>query len=114
MKTRLFSRNIKTGDITAMSNLTSVTVNGTRISRVEEITGHERENPSAIYIDFAVQHPTKMHDVLEATEEVDLIFNLDDAVELGLLMVAMGMEHKTDDDITKILSRLSKLIAEYR
>jgi hypothetical protein len=51
---------------------------------------------------------------LEATEEVDLILNLEDAVELGLLMVAMGMEHKTDDDIAKILSRLSELIAEYR
>lgn len=114
MQTKLFTQNLKTGDITVMSNVTSVTVNGTRISRVEEIPGHERENPSAIYIDLAVQHPTKMHDVLESTEEVDMIFNLDDAVELGLLMVAMGMEHKTDNDIAKILSRLSKLIAEYR
>jgi hypothetical protein len=114
MTTKLFTRNIKTGDITVMSNVTSVTVNGTRISRVEEIPGHERENPSAIYIDFIVQHPSKLHDVLEATEEVDLILNLEDAVELGLLMAAMGMEHKSDDDIAGMMSRLSELIAEYR
>ena len=114
MKTKLFTQELKTSDITVTSNVTSVTVNGTRISRVEEIPGQERENPSSIYIDFTVEHPIKLHDVLEATEEVDLILNLEDAVELGLLMVAMGMEHKTDDDIAAIMSRLSKLIAEYR
>jgi hypothetical protein len=114
MGTKLFTRKIKTGDITLMSNVTSVTVNGTRISRVEEIPEHERESPSAIYIDLTVQQPVKLHDVLEATEEVDLILNLEDAVELGLLMVAMGMEHKTDDEIKTIMSQLSQLIAEYR
>jgi hypothetical protein len=30
--------------------------------------------------------------VLEGSEEVDLVFKLEDAVELGLLMVALGME----------------------
>jgi cell shape-determining protein MreC len=64
MKTKLFTRNLKTGDITVTSNVTSVTVNGTRISRVEEIPGHERESPSAIYIDLTVQQPVKLHDVL--------------------------------------------------
>jgi hypothetical protein len=114
MGTKLFTRDIKTGDITLTSNVTSVVANATRISLVEEVPGHERESPSAIYIDLTIQHPIKLHDVLEATEEVDLSLNLEDAVELGLLMVAMGMEHKTDDDITSVMSRLSQLIAEYR
>lgn len=85
-------------------------------TRLGEILQAQQAQESAAtnYIDFIVQHPSKLHDVLEATEEVDLILNLEDAVELGLLMVAMGMEHKTDDDIAKILSRLSELIAEYR
>ncbi len=114
MKTKLFTRDITTGDITVTSNVTSVMANGTRISRVEEVPGHEKDCPSAIYIDLRIQHPVKLHDVLEATEEVDLSLNLGDAVELGLLMVAMGMEHKTDDDVVAVMSRLSKLIAEYR
>lgn len=114
MNKQLFTRNIKTGDITVTSNVTSITANATRISRVEEIPGHERESPSAIYIDLTVQQPVKLHDVLEATEEVDLILNLEDAVELGLLIVAMGMEHKTDLQVATIMSQLSQLIAEYR
>lgn len=114
MKTKLFTRSIKTGDITLSSNLTSITVNGARISRVEEVSGHEQESPSTIYVDFMVQQPTELHDVLEATEEVDLVLNLEDAIEIGLLMVALGMEHKTDSEVTAVMSRLAGLIAEYR
>lgn len=114
METKLFTRRLQTGDMTLSSNLTSITVNGARISRVEEVPGQEKENPSTIYIDLMVQKPVEQPDILEATEEVDLVLNLEDAVELGLLMVAMGMEHKTDDDVAKVMSRLSGLIAEYR
>jgi hypothetical protein len=114
MKTKLFTQELNTGDITVISNLNSVMANGTRISRVEEVQGHAKESPSAIYIDLTVKQPAKLHDVLEATEEVDLVLSLEDSVELGLLMVAMGMEHKTDENIAETMSRLSQLIAEYR
>ncbi|MEA5477901.1 hypothetical protein VB774_09745 [Pseudanabaena galeata UHCC 0370] len=114
MKTKLFTQELNTGDITVISNLTSVTANCTRISRVEEVQDHEQESPSAIYIDLTIKQSAKLHDVLEATEEVDLVMSLEDSVELGLLMVAMGMEHKTDENIAATMSRLSQLIAEYR
>lgn len=114
MKTKLFTQSLKTGAITLTSNVTTVTANATRISRLEAVPGHEAENPPSLYIDLTVQQPVKLHDVLEATEEVDLILNLEDAVELGLLMVAMGLEHKTDAEVTATLARLSQLIADYR
>ena len=115
MKTQLLTRSIKTGDITLTSNLTSITVNGARISRVEEIPGQEQENPSTIYLDLVVQEPTKRHDdVLDATEEVDIVLNLEDAVELGLMLVALGMEHRSDQDVSEVMSRLSQLVTEYR
>ncbi len=114
MKSKLVTRSIKTGDITLTSNLTSITVNGARVSRVEEIPGHEKENPSTIYIDLMVQEPDRFHDVLEAAKEVDLVLNLEDAVELGILMVALGMEHKTSAEVAEVMNRLSKLISEYR
>lgn len=114
MKTKLYTQALKTGAITLTSNVTTVTANATRMSRVEAVPGHEMESPSSIYIDLTVQQPVKLHDVLEATEEVDLILNLEDAVELGLLMVAMGMEQKTDTEVTATLARLSQLISDYR
>ncbi len=114
MKPKLFTRSIKTSDITVSSNLTSITVNGARISRVEEIPGQEQANPSTIYVDLMVKTPTPTHDVLEGTQEVDLVLNLDDAVELGLLLVALGMEHKTDQEIAQLESRLTQMIADYR
>lgn len=114
MKTPLCTRTIKTGDITLESDRTSITVNGARISRVEEIPGREKENPSTIYLDLVVREPVETGDGLEGSEEVDLVFKLEDAVELGLLMVALGMEHKTDDEVAAVMSRLSNLIAEYR
>lgn len=120
MKTKLLTQRIKTGDITLTSNLTSITVNGVRMSRVEEIAGHEQEAPSTIYLDLMVQSPPPRSDilptpdVLEATEEVDLVLNLEDAVELGMFLVAMGMEHRTDEDVKTVMARLSDMIAEYR
>ena len=114
MKTKQFlTQDLHTGDITVMSNVTSVTVAGTKISRVEKIPGHELENPSAIYVNFEVKQPSHLHAVLEDTEALGLIVELDDAVELGLLLVAMGMEHKAPDEIATVKNRLSTLIRDF-
>jgi hypothetical protein len=114
MKTPLCTRTIQTGDIKLESNRDSIIVNGVRISRLEEIPGQEKENPSTIYLDFLVRNPIERDDTWEASEEVDLVFNMEDAIELGLLMVGLGMEHKTDDEVEATISRLSNLIAQYR
>jgi hypothetical protein len=112
MKTKqLLTQDLKTGDITIMSNVTSVTVTGTRIARVEEIPGHEPEMPSAVHVDFQVKQPSHLSAVLEGTEDLGLILQLEDAVELGVLLIAMGMEHKTADETAAVMARLSTLIA---
>ena len=114
MTNKLFTKEITTGDITLTSNVTSVTARANRISRVEEKQDDPRKNPAAIYVDLTVDHPEKFHYVLEATEAVDLALGLNDAVEMGLLMVAMGLEHKTDAQIKQVLDRLADLIEQYR
>ncbi|WP_227500080.1 hypothetical protein [Synechococcus sp. PCC 7335] len=107
---QLLTQALKTGDITVISNVTSVTAVGTKVARVEEIAGHEQESPSAVHVDFKVKQPSHLPAVLEDTESLGLILQLEDAVELGLLLVAMGMEHKSPDEIEKLTARLSNLI----
>lgn len=113
MNTKLRTQSLETGTIAVMSNVSSVNVVGTKVSRVEEVPGHEAENPSTIHVDFKVQNPRHLETVLESAEELGMILNLEDAVELGLLLVAMGLEHKTPDDIAAVMSRLSKLVKEF-
>lgn len=113
MNSKLLSRTVKTGDITVMSNVTSVTVVGTKVSRVEEIPGHEQESPSAVHIDFEVKQPSHLPAVLEDTEVLGMILQLEDAVELGLLLVAMGLEHKTPEQVAEITARLNRLVKEF-
>lgn len=115
MKTKqLLTQDLKTGDITIMSNVTSVTATCTKVARVEEMPGQEQENPSAIHVDFQVKQPSHFHTVLEDTETLGLILGLGDAVELGLLLVAMGMEHKTPDEAAALMTRLSKMMSEFQ
>ena len=115
MKTKqLLTQELKTGDITVISNVTSVRVVGTKIARVEEIPGHELESPSAVHVDFEVKQPSRLAAVLEGTENLGLILQLDDAIELGKLLLAMGMEHKTPDEVAAIMDRLSQQIEDFQ
>ncbi len=115
MKTnQLLTEDLKTGDITIISNVTSFTVTGTKIARVEEIPGHEQESPSAVHVDFEVKQPRNLLAEQEETKNLGLILQLNDAVELGVLLVAMGMEHKTPDQAVEVTARLSKLIADFQ
>ncbi|EKU99651.1 hypothetical protein Lepto7375DRAFT_1715 [Leptolyngbya sp. PCC 7375] len=111
---QLLVQPLKTGDITVISNVTSVTVNANKISRLEKIPGHEQESPSTVHVDFDVNQPSRLAAVLEETKELGLILELEDAVQLGIFLIAMGMENATPDDISAIMTRLSKLIADLK
>ena len=104
------TQELKTGDITVMSNVTSVTAICNRISRLETI---KEEEPKAIHVDFTVK-PRKEHllSILEETEQLGLILTLDDAIELGLLLVALGLEDKSSQEVEAIFERLFKLASE--
>ncbi|ESA38169.1 hypothetical protein N836_32575 [Leptolyngbya sp. Heron Island J] len=114
MKTKqLLTQDLATSEITVISNHASVTVAGTKVARVEEIPGHEQENPSMVHVDFKVKNPSRQPELLDNTEDLGLILKLNDAVDLGLLLVAMGVEHKTPEEIKATMARLSKLIDEF-
>ncbi len=115
MKTQqLLTQDLATSEITVISNHASVTVTGTKVARVEEIPGHEQENPSMVHVDFKVTNPSPQPEVLDNTEDLGLILKLDDAVDLGLLLVAMGMEYNPPpEEIQATMARLSKLIDEF-
>ena len=114
MKTQqLLTQDLATSEITVISNHATVAVTGTKVARVEEISGYEQENPSMVHVDFKVKDPNRQPEILANTEDLGLILRLDDAVDLGLLLVAMGMEHKTPEEIEATLTRLSHLIDEF-
>ena len=101
---------LKTGDITVISNVTSVTATCNRISRLETI---EEGEPTAIHVDFVVKpHQKHLPSVLEETEELGLILSADDAIELGSLLIAMGLEDKSSQEANAIFEHLFRLASD--
>ena len=115
MTVKIEMRPFHTGDITVISNITSVTVTGDKVSRIGAIEGQEGGNPAAIHVDLNVKHKSdspEMPGVLGSTKELGLILSTEDVVEVGLLLVAMGMVNKTGAEVTTVLNRLSDFITE--
>jgi hypothetical protein len=112
MTTKLVTRPLKTGDLTAMSNITSITVTGHQVSILEVQPEPGKKDASAVHLTFDVEHPQKLPSLLATAEELGLIMDRDDAVEISLLVLAMAMENKTPEEIEGIKARLSSRIAE--
>ena len=113
MKVTSVSQELKTGDVTVLSNLTSVVANVNRISRLEAVKKKERIDPATIHVDLKVKpHKEHLPSVVEETEELDLVLNLDDAVEIGMLLVAMGLENKSQSEVDEVFKRIFELTCE--
>lgn len=113
MKAVSTSYELETGDIEVMSNLTSITANVHRISRLEAVKGKKTESPAKVYLDLKVQpHPEHLPSVLGETEELDLVLSPEDALEIGILMVAMGLEDKSQLEVDGIFKRLFEITCE--
>lgn len=113
MKTISVSRELKTGDITVLSNLTSVTANAKRISRLNAVKGKDITDPASIHVDLKVKpHKEHLPRVLAETEELDLVLSLDDALQIGVMLVAMGLEDKSQLEVDEVLKRLFELTCE--
>ena len=96
MKVVSTSYELTTGDIEVMSNLTSIIANASRI-----------------YLDLKVKpHPEHLPSVLGETEEVDLALSPDDALEIGIMMVAMGLENRSQLEVDEVFKRLFELTCE--
>lgn len=112
MTTKLVTRPLKTGELTAMSNVTSINVTGHQVSILEVQPEPGKADTSAVHLTFDVEHPQKLPSLLATAEELGLIMDRDDAVKIGLSLLAMAMENKTPAEIEAIQVRLSSMIAE--
>ena len=112
MTTKLVTRPLKTGELTAMSNVTSINVTGHQVSILEVQPEPGKKDTSAVHLTFDVEHPQKLPSLLATAEELGLIMDRDDAVKIGLSLLAMAMEDQTLGEIEAIKQRLSSMIAE--
>ncbi|MEN8445010.1 MAG: hypothetical protein ABG776_08360 [Cyanobacteria bacterium J06555_13] len=113
MKTKkLLTQTLNTGDITIMSNMTCITATGDKISRIEESLIGGLKSSAAVHVDFGVKQSSHFQAVLEDTQSLGLILQPDDAVELGVLLIALGMKNKGSQAMATTMERLSALLAE--
>lgn len=101
---------LETGEVMVMGHVEDVlTVTGQRVSRVGAVEGQEQQNPPAIHVNFEIlkkgEHPV-------TPEMLVLAFTPSDALELGMLLVAMAIEDKTSAEVSEIKNHLSRLVAD--
>ncbi len=107
MTVKYVTHSLNTGDITVMGNITDVvTAKGNKISRIGAIEGQEQQNPAAVHINLEITGGDS------AAEMLVLILGLEDAVELGLQLLAMGIEDRPSPGVDEIRERLTQLVAE--
>jgi hypothetical protein len=108
---------LTTHDIQVSSSSGSMTVTGNRIFRTVSEAGIQKTNPTEVHLSFQIKRPIELSDATdqttETTDTLSLALSTDDAVEMGLHLLMMGMEGKPDIEIGLILERLSHLFGEY-
>ncbi|EDX83367.1 hypothetical protein S7335_547 [Synechococcus sp. PCC 7335] len=109
---KLLAQALHTGDISIMSNVTSITATGDKVARIEGSVRDGVQSPAAVHVDFDVKQPSHLKAVLEETRSLGLILQPDDAVELGVLLTALGMKNKESQAVAAITEHLSALLAE--
>jgi hypothetical protein len=112
MTTQLVTCPLKTHPLTAMSNVTSITVTGHQVSILEMQPEPGEEDKSAVHLTFDVEHPHQLPSLLSTAEELGLIMDRDDAVEISLSVLAMAMANKSSTEIAAMQKRLANRIAE--
>jgi hypothetical protein len=110
MRHALLTQDIETSDITVMSNVSSVTVVGTKVSRLADLPEGGHHAPTTVHIDFKVKQPTQLSSVLESTEILGMILSADDAVELGERLIAMGLDDQSPDAVAAVTSRINQYL----
>jgi len=105
MTVKFVTHTLNTNDITVMGNVNDVViVRGSKISRIGAVEGHEQENPATIHVNFQVtNNPEDM---------LVWMLGLSDAIEIGLQLLAMGIEAQPSPKIDDVRDRLSQLVSE--
>jgi hypothetical protein len=106
MTVQYVTHTFKTGDITIMGNIADTeTVTGKTISRIGAIEGQEYQSPPAVHINLGLAHG-------DPTESIVLSLSISDAIEMGIQLVAMGIENSPHPDIEGMRDRLAQLVSE--
>lgn len=107
MTVKYVTHDLSTSDITIMGKVeNAIKVRGSSISRIGPIIGHEAQNPAEVHLNLEVEpHQT-------ASEMLVLSFTAQDAVEVGLQLLAMGVEDNPTIGIDVVKQRLTDLLAE--
>ncbi|AFY70688.1 hypothetical protein Pse7367_2427 [Thalassoporum mexicanum PCC 7367] len=117
MTSHLSDHALATQDIQVSSSSGSMTVTGNRIFRTGAEAGLQTTNPTEVHLSFEIKQPIELSnpdaEKTETTDTLSLGLSADDAVEVGLQLLMMGMEGKSDIEIGLILERLSHLFGEY-
>lgn len=101
---------LETGEVTVMGHIEdALTVTGQRVSRLGAVQGQEQKTPPAIHVNFEI---LKQGEPQKTPEMITLAFCPADALELGMLLVAMAIEDKTSSEVSEIKERLSQLVAD--
>lgn len=105
MTVKFVTHSLNTGDISVMGKVNDVvTVRGSKISRIGAVEGQEQQNPAAIHVNFqATNNPE---------EVLVVMLGLSDAIEIGLQLVAMGIEAQPSPPMDDVRDRLSQLVSE--
>lgn len=105
MTVKFVTHTLNTGDITVMGQVSNVaTVRGSKMSRIGAVEGHEQETPAAIHVNFQMTNNPE--------ELLVWMLGLADAIEIGLQLVAMGIEDQPSPQMDDVRDRLSQLVAE--
>jgi hypothetical protein len=108
MSIKSLSRTLKTGDVTVMSHVTTTTVVGNRISKLRGTPA----NGTTIHLNFEVKGKKDEPCILANAEELGFILKPEDALEIGLSLVAMAVENQSDEATAAIQERLSQLLSQ--
>ncbi|WP_448561546.1 hypothetical protein [Trichothermofontia sp.] len=107
MTVKYVTHPLTTGDITIMGRVSDVaTVRGKTISQIGAIVGQEQQNPAAVHVNL------ESVDNQGTNNMVTLILGLDDALELGIHLVAMGIENQPAPSIDDVRERVAQLVTE--
>jgi len=105
MTVKFVTHSLNTGDITVMGHVNDVAiVKGSKISRIGAVEGQEQTNPAAVHVNFQVSD--------NPDDLLVWMMGLPDAIEIGLQLVAMGIEAQPSPRIDEIRDRLSQLVSE--
>ncbi len=104
MTVKFVTHEFKTDDVTVMGTVTDAAhLRGHKVSRIGAIEGQEVKNPAQIHVSFEVtNHPDQI---------VSLVLGVQDAVELGLLLIGVGIESQPGG-VKQICDRLTELTDE--